>query len=293
MKLADLINLIRPAHWLKNLLIFIPFFFAFNFDLANIEKIVGVFIAFSLFASSIYVINDIFDQKRDRLHPIKKLRPIAARKVGTWQAFIIFSVLLIMAFALSVNISMPAFWIMLFYFVINLFYSLGLKSLPIIDVMIVALGFVLRVVAGAVALSLAATHWILLCAFFISLFLAFGKRKNEMEVLKLENKSAHRKSISEYTDSFINQMLALTAGISIFSYALYTIDPSTVARFGTDNLIYTTPFVVYGIFRYFHLLYNKSDGGDPVAIFFRDIPLKIDLLVWLASILIIYFIYHK
>lgn len=285
----DYLKLIRPRHIVKNLLIFVALFFAFKFDQASIIKAALTFVAFSLSASSIYIINDIVDRKRDRLHPKKKLRPIASGRIDIWHAFIVYSLFLAASFYVSTRVSMDVFWVVLIYFVINMFYTFGLKNLPIIDVMIIAIGFVLRVVAGAVALSLPLTHWILLCTFFVALFLAFGKRKNEMELLNETSKSAHRKSISEYTDGFIDQMLSLTAGISVVSYTLYTIDPFTVARFGSANLIYSTPFVVYGIFRYFHLLYNKSDGGDPVTIICQDPPLILNLIFWLASVLIIYY----
>lgn len=283
------IQLCRPKHWLKNILVFFPLIFAFKFDLESFYRVFLAFGVFSLFASSIYIINDIFDQKRDRLHPKKRFRPIASGKIKTWPAFLEFIIVLTAAFAVSTYLGATVFYLCIGYFIVNLFYSFGLKNLPIVDVMIIAFGFVLRVFVGAEALALNPTHWLLLCTFFVALFLAFGKRKNEMELLTVD-KTGHRKSISDYTESFINQILVLTAGVSVISYSLYTIDPQTQTNFRTDNLIYTTPLVVFGIFRYFHLLYNKREGGDPVAVFFHDIPLIIDMLLWLGSILIIYFI---
>jgi 4-hydroxybenzoate polyprenyltransferase len=175
----------------------------------------------------------------------------------------------------------------LIYVAMNLAYSYRLKHVPILDVMIVALGFVLRVIAGAYAIDVPKSHWILLCTFFVMLFVAFGKRRHEMNLLQT-GKGAHRRASAEYTEGFITQMLALTAGVTVVFYALYTIDPQNVSRFGTERLIYTTPFVVFGIFRYFYLLYNKDEGGDPVQIFLKDRQLLLCGLLWLISVTFIY-----
>ncbi|MCX6812223.1 MAG: decaprenyl-phosphate phosphoribosyltransferase [Candidatus Berkelbacteria bacterium] len=285
--MIDFLRLLRPKQLVKNLLIFAPLLFAFKFESASVWQAVSAFLAFSLFASAIYVLNDIFDFRRDRFHPTKKFRPIAAKKIKVWQAFIFFALLLVAGTALATFVGVKVYYICLFYLIINLFYTFGLKHLPIVDVMIISLGYVLRVIAGALAINVSASHWLLLCTFFISLFLAFGKRKNEMLILSEENK-AHRRSISEYTESFIDQMLALTAGISVVFYALYTIDPATVAHFQTDRLIYTTPLVVFGIFRYFHLIYNRSDGGDPVQVILGDKQLIMTFVFWLGAIALIY-----
>lgn len=283
----DYIYLLRPKHWAKNLLIFLPLIFAFKFDVGSFWRDILAFISFGLLASGVYIINDIFDAERDRLHPTKKDRPLASGKIKVWQALLLFTVLLALSITISIMLSSAIFWISIIYLITNILYSFGLKHLAIIDVMIVALGFVFRVMAGAYAINVPVSHWILLCTFFLSLFMAFGKRKNEMDILDSASRS-HRRSISEYTDSFIDQMIALTAGISIVFYSLYTIDQTTIARFGSDNLIYTTPIVVFAVLRYFHLLYNKKDGGDPVAIFTGDIQIISSVLIWLASVVFIY-----
>ena len=282
-------RLIRPEHWIKNLLVFVALFFSFSFDRNAFYQATLAFIAFSLFASSIYIINDIFDKEKDRLHPLKRKRPIASGKIRIWQAIIIALVLIVLAVLLSYFISEKLLLIGIVYFVLNLSYSISLKHIPIVDTMIVALGFVLRVMAGAYAIDVSISHWLLLCTFFISLFLAFGKRKHEMSILDLQGERKHRKSIAEYTEGFISQMLAITAGISVVFYSLYTIDPSTVSRFGSDNLIYTTPIVVFGVLRDFYLLYNKNDGGDPVNIFSKDLPLILDVVAWIVAVLLIYY----
>ena len=246
------------------------------------------FLSFSAIASSIYVLNDILDAPKDRLHPRKKSRPIAARKINASFAFLIFYFLILIAFSLGCLVGPNILIVLLLYFAINLFYSFGLKNISIFDVMIVAIGFVFRVVVGALAINVEISHWMLLCTFFISLFVAFGKRKNEMNLMKKDDLMVHRKSAGNYSDNFISQALTISAGISIVFYSLYTIDYKTTERFGSDNLIYTTPLVVFGILRYLHLLYNKNDGGDPVSIFSKDLSIIVCFILWVVSIILIY-----
>ncbi len=287
--LYNILKLLRLRHWLKNLLVFVALFFTFNFEITAFVKDLLAFFGFSLFASSVYILNDMVDSSRDRQHPKKKHRPIAAGKIKIWQALLIFVLVFSAGTYIVSTLNQNVLFACLFYFAMNLLYSFWLKHTAIIDVMIIALGFVIRVIVGAYAISVPVSHWILLCTFFISLFLAFGKRKNEMEVLEKETKAAHRKSIAEYNQGFINQMLSLTAGISVVFYALYTIDPSTIERFGSNKMIYSTPIVVFAVFRYFHMLYNKNDGGDPVTIFLEDKQFSASVVLWLLSIILIYY----
>lgn len=284
----NLFCLIRIKHWIKNLLVFAALIFSFSFSRGSFLLATLGFISFSFMASSIYVINDIFDEEKDKLHPEKKYRPIASGKIKRREAIYLFLILFLASLLVAYKINAFFFAILIFYLVLNLSYSIKLKNFAIVDVMIVALGFVLRVVAGAFAIKVSVSHWLLLCTFFISLFLAFGKRKIEMLELTSDNKKNHRESITEYTEGFINQMLSISAGISVVFYSLYCIDSSTVLRFKSDNLVYTTPVVVFGVLRYFHLLYNKNDGGDPVNIFIKDIPLITDMLIWIGLVLFIY-----
>lgn len=279
----------RPQHLIKNLLVFVALIFSFSFNINSLILGTLAFLSFSLMASSLYVMNDIFDAERDRHHLLKKNRPIASRKIKIREAVVVLIILFVLSILVALNIKTTLLSVILFYFVINIFYSLGLKNYAIIDVMIIAVGFVLRVVAGAVAIGVGASHWLLLCTFFISLFLAFGKRKIEMFELENDKKSQHRKSISEYTDGFIDQMLSLSAGIAVVFYSLYTIDPATVQRFKSDNLIYSTPIVVYAVLRYFHLLYNKKIGGDPVQIFLKDKQMLFCIVVWIIFVVSAYY----
>lgn len=281
--------LLRLKHWIKNLLIFFPLLFSFSFNSEAVSRSTLTFLAFSLLASTVYIINDILDADRDRHHPLKKARPIASGVVTISIAKLIAGLLLVGSLSIVLLVDSKLLYILGLYLSINLGYSFGLKNIPILDVLIVAFGFVIRIFAGATAIGVTVSHWILLTTFFLSLFLAFGKRKNEMSVLdKGVGRDRHRKSIAEYTEGFIDQMLALTAGISVVFYTLYTIDPSTVERFQGDNLVYSTPIVVFGILRYFFLLYNRDQGGDPINLLTRDRQLIGSVVVWLIFVLLVY-----
>lgn len=292
-KFRNLFLLLRPHHWIKNFLVFAPLFFSFSFNKGSIILASLAFVAYCLVASSIYVINDIFDADKDRHHREKKNRPIASGKVSIVQASILSVILFTLSLLVGFEINSHFVIIIIIYLIINILYSFRLKSYAIIDVMLIAFGFVLRVMAGSIAIGVITSHWLLLCTFFIALLFAFGKRKIEMHELGQGDRNNHRKSILEYTDGFIDQMLALSAGISVVFYSLYTIDLETVQRFGSDNLIYTTPVAVFGAFRYFHLLYNKKTGGDPVKIFMKDRQIVGAIIIWILMVISIYYKYPR
>ncbi len=280
--------LLRPKHWVKNILVFAALFFSFSFTVPAVAVTVSVFIAFSLLASTVYVINDIADAERDSHHPTKKNRPIASGAITKSTAVIIAAVLFIVSVWWLYSVGNYVAYIGLLYFGINILYSFGLKHVAILDVIIIAIGFVLRVIIGAVAINVPVSHWIVLCTFFLALFVAFGKRRHEMVLLGEDGKSQHRQSMREYTNGFIDQMLGLSAGVAVVFYSLYTIDTNTVLRFGSDDLIYTTPIVVFGVLRYFYLLYNRDSGGDPVQLMTRDRQLQLAIVIWLVSVWLIY-----
>lgn len=284
--MMHLIRLLRPSHWLKNSLIFAPMFFSFSFTLWALERAGLAFIAFSAIASSVYIINDIYDRPSDRLHPEKKHRPLASGQVSLRQALGLLLGCLILGFGVALLLGWQFVAGVTLYFILNLAYSVRLKHLPIVDVMIIALGFVLRVLAGATAIAVPLSRWLILCTFFLALLLAFGKRKNEM--LLIDSKYTRRKSIQEYTEGFIDQMISLSAGIALVLYILFTFDPTTIKHYGSDNLVYTTPIVVFIIYRYLYLLYNKNQGGDPVQIFLRDRTTIIGIFIWVLTVLAIY-----
>ena len=284
--MGSIINLIRVRQWIKNLLVFAPLAFALDFNGKAISLELIAFSAFCFASSAVYIINDIIDIKSDRVHKTKRLRPIAAGKISIHQALILELVLLIFAFYAAQELASQLTLILGTYYILNLAYSLWLKKYLILDIMIIAFGFILRILAGAYAISVDISNWILVVTFFAALFLALGKRKNEVELLEADSQN-HRQVLAGYTPDFLNQLLSITAGITIVGYTLYTIDTETTAHFGTDKLLYTIPFVVFGIFRYFHLIYNRDRGGDPTNIFLTDKPLIIDIIIWIGVFIFI------
>ncbi len=281
-----MIKLLRPSHWLKNALIFAPMFFSFSFTLWALEQATLAFIAFSAIASSVYVINDIFDRKSDQQHPEKKHRPLASGQVTVHQALGLLAACIMIGIGFSLLIGWKFLACLALYFALNLSYSAKLKHVSIIDVMIVALGFVLRVLAGAIAIEVPLSRWLILCTFFLALLLAFGKRKSEMRLIG--SQYTRRKSIQEYTEGFIDQMISLSAGIALVLYIIFTFDPVTIKHYGSDNLVYTTPIVVFIVYRYLYLLYNKNQGSDPVHIFLRDKTTILGIIIWALAVLGIY-----
>jgi 4-hydroxybenzoate polyprenyltransferase len=280
------LRLLRPQQWIKNLLVFAALIFSLDFNFTTGRTSLMAFAAFCLVSSTVYILNDLVDAPSDRLHPEKKFRPIASRALTPVQALAIFYVLLAGTATLTWLLPLAFQITIVAYLILNLAYSFWLKRIFIMDVMILASGFVLRVIGGGVAIGVTLSPWIILVTFFVSLFMGIGKRKNEIDILHQDGRH-HRASLLHYTPDFLNQLLSITAGMTVMSYALYTIDPKTEAKFHTANLIYTLPFVVYGIFRYFHLIYNHRRGGDPTGIFAKDIPMILDVLMWLAAFVLI------
>ncbi len=280
MKWEAYFHLMRISHLIKNVLIFAPLVFSLQFSQNNILQVTITFTAFSLIASAIYIFNDIADVESDRKHLHKRYRPIASRVISVKQGLVFFLSLFLTGTTIILVLLPPTvFAITTGYFLLNILYSWHLKRIPILDVMVVAIGFVLRILAGAAAITVSVSPWILLCTFFGALFIAFGKRKGEIGILK-ENSSQIRNVLSSYHPEFLNQLLGTTAAITIITYALYTIDNHTMERFGTHHLLYTVPFVVFGIFRYFQIIYVQSKGDDPTKIFSSDRPMIVNIALW-------------
>jgi 4-hydroxybenzoate polyprenyltransferase len=269
----------RPHQWVKNLLVLAPLAFTpegLLFRMSAWVDVLMAFTAFCLAASSIYLLNDIVDREEDARHPKKRNRAIAAGRLGVGAARVQLALQLIAAFGLCYFVPpgphVPfAAWPAA-YLVLNLAYSFWLKRLVVIDCMCIALGFQLRVQAGAAAIGVEASHWLLLCTFFFSLFLAFCKRYEELS-RQSEASGRTRATMEDYTTSFLNMMIGPLAALSILSYSLYTVSPETVKTHGSDRLMFTVPIVTYGVFRYLFLVYRRSEGGDPARLLFRDVPL--------------------
>lgn len=288
--IKDYIFSLRPKQWIKNTFIFAALFFAkkfFNTDLV-ILYILG-FIYFSMLTSSIYLINDILDKDADKLHPQKKLRPIASGKIPAKNAMLISLILTLSAFTGAFLLSRKFLMICLIYYFLNLFYSIKLKRIVIIDILCIAVGFVLRVLASSVIGDIDISNWIIICTFMLSLFLGFTKRRHELLFLE-EKASSHRPILIEYSTYFLDQMISVVTTSTVVFYILYTVSPATIQKFGTNKLIYTSIFVIYGIFRYLYIAYKKESAGNPTNTLLTDIPLLITVFFWIiTSGIIIYF----
>lgn len=290
MKILKLITLIRPKQWLKNLFVFAAILFAGQ--LLNLNFFAKNFVAFLAFcgvSGLVYIINDITDIEADRVHKKKRFRPLASGDVSINQAKIFFVILAVITAALCYMLNLYFSLVVIAYFFINLLYSLWVKDIVIVDVFFISFGFMLRVVGGAAAISVSISSWMILTTIFISLFLAISKRRAELSQAESENINKQRKVLTHYDITFTDQMNTVAATGTIICYALYTVSEKTTSTFHTDNLIYTTPFVIYGIFRYLYLLHKKNLGENPEQIVTKDIPLIIDVILWfIVSVAIIY-----
>jgi 4-hydroxybenzoate polyprenyltransferase len=278
---------LRPHQWLKNTVVFAALIFAKRFT--DPGSVLDAGLTFALFcgiSSAVYLINDLLDIQADRRHPAKSLRPIASGQVPTplavGTAVSLAAVSLAGGWALSSSVTL----VLAGYLVMNLAYSLWLKRVVILDVMVLAAGFLLRAVAGGLVLDVEISHWLILCATLLSLFLGFCKRRNELEVLE-EGAGEHRFILREYSFPFLDQMISVVTASTLVAYCFYTLSPEVQAKLGTDGLPYTIPFVLYGIFRYLYLVYHRSEGGSPTRAFFTDRPLLIDVALWVFTAILV------
>lgn len=261
--LRELIRELRPKQWTKNLLVFASAMFAGTFlDPVNFLRATVAFIAFSFMSSTIYIINDIVDIEKDRLHPDKCKRPIASGAVSVPLGIITAIVLAGISVAASLFVNIELTGILLVYFVLNLSYSVHLKHVVLIDVMIIAAGFVLRATAGAVAVHEYLTSWFVLCTLLLSLFLALGKRRHELELFK-DQPDKRRKVLDHYSVKLLDQLMVIVTGLTIMFYALY-------AASEDQRMMWSVPFVIYGVFRYYYLIHMKNAGGKPEEVLLTD-----------------------
>ena len=281
---------IRPKQWTKNLFVLSPLLFSQHlFELDTFLHAAGAFLVFSMIASSVYLLNDLVDAKKDREHPVKRLRPIASGELP--RPFAVLVLLLLLGGAISGSVAVrPIFAVIVAgYFALNVVYSMWLKETVIIDVMSIAASFVLRIVGGALAISVPVSEWLLICTSLLALFLGFSKRRHEITLLET-NASVHRPVLLEYNTYFLDQMISLVTASTLICYILYTVADDTVLKFGSKNLLWTVPFVLYGLFRYLYLVHQKKTGGDPTAELLTDRPLLACVFLWaVAVMLVIYF----
>jgi 4-hydroxybenzoate polyprenyltransferase len=247
---------------------------------------VTAFAVFCGLSGAIYLLNDVADRDRDRLHPDKRLRPIAAGRLSVAAALAAAAGLVTGGLAVALWLSPPFALAAVAYVVLLGAYSAWLKHVVIVDVLVVAIGFVLRAAAGALAIGVAISGWLLICTILLALFLALGKRRHEVLTLE-EGAARHRPILAEYSPGLLDQMIAVVTASTVTAYALYTMSPETVAKFQTPLLPATLPFVLYGIFRYLYLLYRRQLGGSPSEIALHDRPLLLNTALWLVVVLLI------
>ena len=275
----------RPLQWTKNSVVFAALVFAGRLtDPPSVFRAVLAFIAFCLVSGAVYLVNDVRDIEADRLHPTKRHRPIPSGHLSVNLALSIAVILVIASFALSFWIR-PAFAAMTAsYLMLMLAYSFGLKHVVILDVVLIAVGFVIRAAAGAVAIDVVISPWLLACTLLLALFLGFGKRRHELAYV---DAAAHRPNLESYTLPLLDQLLVATATATVVSYLLYTIE--TRSKFGTDALILTVPFVAFALFRYLFLLHRRGEGGRPESLLFSDKPLLFAIIAWgLTCVAVLY-----
>jgi decaprenyl-phosphate phosphoribosyltransferase len=283
---ADHIKLLRPKDWAKNLFVFIPSFFAEKFfDFTNIYRLAFAFVAFSCMASCIYILNDYRDIEDDRKHPVKRNRALASGKVKKGTGLFIASLLFVgsAVIAYFLDNSAQFLFILGLYFTLNVAYSLGLKNIAILDILILAAGFVLRVKGGAIVAKVDTSEWLIIMTYLLALFMSIAKRRDDL-LLKVETGSDMRRSISGYNLDFLNTMLALFSAIIIVSYIMYTVSGQTYLRLGTHRLYYTSVFVIAGILRYLQITFVLKKSGSPTEILYKDRFIQCTLLLWMLSI---------
>ena len=279
---------LRPRQWVKNLLVFAGVIFSQQMLTPFAWMALGAFAIFCGLSGAMYLFNDVADAARDRLHPTKRFRPIASGRLSRRTASVAGALLLAGSLAAAFRINVPFGLVALAYGVLLTAYSVWFKHLVILDVLTVAAGFVLRAVAGAVAVDVEISGWLLICTILLALFLALGKRRHEYRSLA-RDASLHRPILAEYSEGFLDQMISVVTASTVTAYALYTMSPETVAKFHTRLLPLTLPFVLYGIFRYLYLLYRRDLGGSPSDLVVGDRALLLDALLWmLATFAIIY-----
>lgn len=288
--LKNIVISMRPKQWSKNLLVFAGLLFAQDFLIpAKIAQALVAFILFSLLSGSVYVFNDIIDRKQDVLHPKKQHRPIAAGKlslrIAAFAAALMTFIGLLGAFRLEMSFGL----VLSAYFILTCGYSLFLKNIVILDVLIIAAGFVLRAVGGTLAIQEEVSSWLIICTIFLALFLALGKRR--AEIIALGAMAPHmRKTLAHYDRHFVDQLIIISTTACLMAYALYTLDPVTVEKFNTRNLVLTLPFVIYGLFRYLYLMYHNELGESPENAIWGDRAILFCLVLYLGAVVgIIYF----
>ena len=286
---ASLFVSLRPDQWTKNLIVFAALIFAVKLlDPAATAKAAAAFLIFCALSGAVYLVNDVADREQDRQHPVKRMRPIAAGELSPGAAWIAAVVLSAIALVASFTLR-PAFGVVAAaYLALFVVYTRSLKHIVVLDVMTIAIGFVLRAVAGGLVISVHISNWLLVCTMLGALFLGLAKRRHEITLLAAGAKG-HRRILEEYDPYLLDQMIGVVAAATMVAYIIYCASPETHAYFGTEWMVLTTPFPIYGLFRYLYLVHRKAGGGSPSDMLLEDRPLLACVLLWgITSVLIIY-----
>ncbi len=283
-KIQACFSILRMHHWVKNTFVIAPLIFSISYKNATscINSLLA-FVSFSLISSAVYIINDIFDIEADRQHPLKRHRPLASGRMLAKEAFVLCVVLVLMSLLIGYKLG-GWFTIYVFgYFIMNILYSVRLKHIAVIDVMIIAAGFELRIIAGSVAISVVPSHWLLLCTVMLAMFLGFTKRRTELIRISTSQDQG-RKVLKDYSAKFLDQVIAMITAVTLVCYSLYAVDAKTISQFNTQGMLLTVPFVMYGLFRYIYIIYYLEEQEDPSQILYKDWPLIINIILWLIVV---------
>ena len=296
MKARDLVDLARPWQWSKNGLLFAGLIFSRNLiHPAFFMRSLAAFFIFCAASSAIYMLNDLCDLERDRLHPVKRSRPLPAGRIGRGEVLAVVVMLMALVLIVSWFLGPLFFASVLAFLIVNASYSFFFRSVVVLDAMLIAISFVIRGVAGVMVLrpvqaDIELSPWLLVCTLFLALFLALGKRRHELSLLEADA-AGHRASLGQYSRAFLDQMLSIVSAATLIGYAIYTIAPATVSKFQSPALVITIPFVAYGIFRYLYLIQVRNEGGNPSQALFRDRALLLTIAIWLLVVVLV--LYHS
>jgi len=283
--LKPFLRLLRPTDWVKNFLLFGGLVFGGRaLERSDGLQALAAFAVFCVLSSFVYVINDLRDRDRDREHPLKCKRPLASGEVTVGAAWALAALLLIIGSIGAININQTFAMVGALYIVNSMLYSLVLKRFVIIDVMIIAFGFVMRAWAGAVAIGVSFDTGLSICTFLLALFLGFGKRRHELVLLGDKNAGSHRLTLHHYSPYFLDQLIGIVTASVVVVYIMYVIAPDVEAKLGSEHLWLSTPFVLYGVFRYLYLVHIEDKGGSPTKLLITDFPLLINVALWMVSI---------
>jgi 4-hydroxybenzoate polyprenyltransferase len=280
----------RPVQWTKNLVLFAPLVFSQNLtNRPMVWTMIKAIFFFCLLSSAIYILNDLIDAERDREHPVKKYRPIASGMLSRTTAILAAGLFCTASVYGAFSLTFGFGALCLGYLVLQVLYSLSLKKAVLIDIFCIASGFFLRIIAGAKAIDVLVSSWLLICTLFLSLFLALAKRRHELVLLGGASTN-HRAVLGEYSIPLLDQAVSVATAGTVISYALYTLSPETIKKFNTENLWLTVPIVIYGIFRYLYLVYRREEGGNPELLLCRDKPLLGSILLYMVVVAIILYL---